>query len=353
MHDHNKDEQKWHLAMKVLSNSLEPEEQAEWEALKNDTQFLQEFRLVEKYWNKIDTLPYQQIDTEKDWKTVWDRVRHQAYSKRRRMHTPWLKYAATIAVGMAVSFFAGWSINQDLFTNGGRDTRTTIEAPSASKTFITLPDSSTVWLNAKSKLSFDKDFAKANRDLRLEGEAFFDVRKSDVPFTVQTPVYQVTVLGTAFNINAYKDDVQSVTTLVRGALKITYTDKAGKKSEHLLHPNEKLVAANTGSGYVFSLKKEIDAELETAWKDGWLSVQGESLHDLAKRIERLYDVKIEFQDEGLQRYRYTGRLRQLSLEQVLKALSLTSPVEFTIDEKTVILRENKSAKSKYRSLQAP
>ena len=126
-----------------------------------------------------------------------------------------------------------------------------------------------------------------------------------------------------------------------------------------LKPNEKVIASradtsNASAGnYIFNHERGIDAENETSWKDGWLSVNGESLYELARKIERLHDVKINFENEELKAYRYTGRLRQLSLEQVLKALALTSPVEFTIDEKNVILRENQSTKSKYRSLQAP
>ena len=128
----------------------------------------------------------------------------------------------------------------------------------------------------------------------------------------------------------------------------------------MLMPNEKVTAFRTTRGgaafsgnYRYTVDRGIDAEMETAWKDGWLSVQGESLLELARKLERLYDIKINFEEKTLENYRYTGRLRQLSLEQVLKALSLTSPVAFTIDEKKVTLREDKSSTSKYRSLQNP
>lgn len=358
MQANNDDERKWYLATKVLTSGLDAVEQAEWETLKNDLTFQQEFALVEKYWSKLDTLPYQQIDPEKDWKIIRDRVQQQIPLKQPRVAAPWLRYAAIIVVCMAVSFFVGSRMRNGFFTGSGKQL-TTIEAPAGSKTYITLPDSSKVWLNAKSKISFDKDFGIDNRYLKLEGEAFFDVVKQKVPFRVETPLYTVAVLGTAFNIKAYSDDDHASTTLVRGLVNIEFNEANGGASVLQLKPNEKMFVSRVEKGkpaddsYAYTVERDIDAENETSWKDGWLSVRGESLRELARKIERLYDVKINFENEELKTYRYTGRLRQLSLEQVLKALALTSPVEFTIDEKTVTLRENQSTKSKYRSLQAP
>ena len=358
MQEQNDDERKWYLATKVLTSGLDATEQAEWETLKNDLTFQQEFALVEKYWSKLDTLPYQQIDPEKDWKLVRERVQQQIPVRQQRVAMPWLRYAATIVVCMAVSFFVGSRMRKGLFTSN-KQQLTTIEAPAGSKTYITLPDSSKVWLNAKSKISFDENFGEDNRFLKLEGEAFFDVVKDNVPFRVETPLYTVAVLGTAFNIKAYSDDDNVSTTLVRGRVNIEYITPLGATQVMQLKPNEKIVASRADTGnasarnYTFNHERGIDAENETSWKDGWLSVKGESLYELARKIERLHDIKINFESEELKTYRYTGRLRQLSLEQVLKALALTSPVEFTIHEKIVTLRENQSTKSKYRSLQTP
>ncbi len=356
MQVNNDDERKWYLATKVLTSGLDETEQTEWETLKNDLTFQQEFALVEKYWSKLDTLPYQQIDPQKDWKIVRDRVQQEIPLQRERVAMPWFRYAAIIVVCMAVSFFVGSRMRTGFFS-GGTQQLTTIEAPAGSKTYITLPDSSRVWLNAKSKISFDESFGIDNRFLKLEGEAFFDVVKKKVPFRVETPLYTVAVLGTAFNIKAYGDDDHVSTTLVRGLVNIEFNEENGEARVMQLQPNEKILVSRIIKGkenyYAYGIEKGIDADNETSWKDGWLSVKGESLHELARKIERLHDVKINFENEELKEYRYTGSLRQLSLEQVLKALALTSPVEFTIDEKNVILRENQSTKSKYRSLQAP
>lgn len=363
MQEHDEHERKWHLAAKVLSgSSLDGAEQLAWEALQADSQFQLEYAQVKKYWQQLEGLPYGQIDAGQDWQSVWNRIQHQVpvVTPPRRLVAPWLRYAAVIAVCVGVAFFTGWKLSGPASGTGAAHALTVIEAPPGSKTRITLPDSSTVWLNAKSRLSFDERFGADNRNLTLEGEAFFDVVKSTMPFRVRTALFDVAVLGTAFNVKAYADDDRVITTLVHGSVRIERKNDAGATEVIMLKPNEKVTAIRTTQGgpafsgnYRYTVDRQIDAEMETAWKDGWLSVQSESLLELARKLERLYDIKINFEEKTLENYRYTGRLRQLSLEQVLKALSLTSPVAFTIDEKKVTLREDKSSTSKYRSLQNP
>jgi transmembrane sensor len=336
-------ERKWHLATKALTGGLNPAENLEWEEYLEDPQFRREFEAVKNNWDTFGTLPYQQINAAEDWKTIRNRIG----IKRPRKFSALLRYAAVFIFAVGVTYYVS-----QLATNKLDSRLTTIEAPAGTRTVVTLPDSSKVWLNAHSKISYGANFDSDNRNVKLEGEAFFDVVSKKVPFSIHTPVYDITVLGTAFNVKVYPDDRESVTTLVRGSLRIERMTSSGQREHIILKPNEKVLLPNQREAD-FVVKKDIDAEGESAWKDGWLSVRGESLHELARKIERLYDVKIKFQDQVLESYRYTGRIRQLSLEQVLKALALTSPVEFTIEEKTVILRENKKAKEKYQSIQAP
>ena len=335
-------ERKWHLAMKVLTNGLDPAENLEWNVYLKDTEFQLAFEAAKKNWDKLGTLPYQQINVAEDWKVIRERISPRRSTK----FSVYLRYAAIFIFGLGIAYYVGQ------ITDRHDQRLTTIEAPAGTRTVIILPDSSKVWLNAHSRISFEADFGSDHRNVNLEGEAFFDVIHSKVPFSIHTTSYDITVLGTAFNVKAYRDDKEAVTTLVRGSLRVERTAPSGKHEQTLLRPNEKVTLSSENEA-AFVVKKDVDAESESAWKDGWLSVRGESLHELARKIERLYDVKIDFQDRELESYRYTGRIRQLSLEQVLKALALTSPLEFTIEEKVVVLRENKKTKQKYQSVQAP
>lgn len=361
---------KWHLATKFLTDTLAAEEKTAWEELlQNDPIFYEEFKKVEAHWKNAKNLPYDKINVSADWELVLEKVRKEKlshdFAPHRRTSWGWLKYAAVITVACLAGMYV-WLKEEPAKPSPSGSSFTRIEAPAGSKTFVTLPDGSTVWLNAGSRLSFDNAFNNGNRDLHLEGEAFFDVVKKDIPFTVHTQYYDIAVLGTAFNVSAYPDDKEFVTTLVRGSLKVVRNTSDGDKEEILLKPNEQVVlrreperinkpstAAAPAPKEEIVVETEVDVENETAWKDGWLAMQGESLEELSRKMERLYNIKIEFRDESLKHYRYTGRIRQLSLEQVLKALSLTSPVKFAIDEQTVVLSENKQTKSKYQSLQTP
>jgi transmembrane sensor len=335
-------ERKWQLAAKVLTSGLDPAENEEWNEFLTDSQFQLEFQAAKKNWDAFGTLPYSQIHVQNDWRIV----QKQITTKPSKQFSFLLRYAAIFVIAFGAAYYI-----VQLATGKRESQLTTIEAPAGTRTVVTLPDSSKVWLNAHSRISFNTEFGSEDRTVSLDGEAFFDVVKRKTPFLIHTPVFDIMVLGTAFNVKAYSDDSESVTTLVRGSLRVERTTSLGKREQIILKPNEKVLLSNQKEA-AFRVKKDIDAEGESAWKDGWLSVRGESLHELARKIERLYDVKIKFQERGLESYRYTGRIRQLSLEQVLKALALTSPIEFTIEEKTVTLRENKRAKQKYQSIQS-
>ncbi|MBT1703795.1 FecR family protein [Chryseosolibacter indicus] len=348
MEELDPEERKWYLATRLLTNSLTPVERLEWEEIIKDEPFRKEFELISKYWSRSEDLPYLQIDKDQDWKVVLERMRKQTTDTRRVTFIELLRYAAVIAVVLIASVLI-WKVATDTDVT---NVATIVEAPNGARTLITLPDSSKVWLNAGSKISYNQEFGAENRNITLEGEAFFDVKKRTVPFKVHTALFDITVLGTAFNVNAYdKEDVFS-TTLLRGSLKVNRVGASGKGEEVVLKPNERIILRATTTqrmAEAMVLEKNVDAAADADWKDGWLTVRGESLNELSKKIERIYNVKINFKDESLKTYRYNGRIQQLSLEQVLSALALTSPVKFTIHEKNVILSENELTKSKYQS----
>lgn len=351
MEDNKDDDRSWYLASKRLTEGLSDAEQLEWEVVLRNEKFKNDFALLEKHWHALESSVYAQINVGEDWETVRAKIRALPQTQKRFAFSAWLRYAAAAAL-FVTSAYVAWNFRKPSTTAFV----TKIEAPAGARTYVTLPDSSHVWLNAGSLISFDQHFGTDNRSLTLEGEAFFDVEKSKVPFKVHTVAYEIAVLGTAFNVKAYRNDDVVSTTLIRGSLKVNRVTASGVAEEILLHPNEKVTLQglpSERSGHPLMLQKNIDAVAEADWKDGWLTVRGESLNELSKKIERLYNVTIHFENDSLKAYKYTGRIQQFSLEQVLKALALTSPIDFVIDEKSVTLRENKNTKSKYKTLPTP
>jgi transmembrane sensor len=219
----------------------------------------------------------------------------------------------------------------------------TIAVQNGSRSRSMLPDGTTVWLNAGSKLFYDDNFSGATREVRLEGEAFFDVVKQPHrPFIVHTSGIDIKVTGTAFNVKSYPEDKTVETTLYHGSVKVFRHEESEKKAIQL-KPNEKLIlskqAANKTSGlsegvrptsikeippsfviaHIDSTKKESE-RFETAWLYSRLEFRGDSFEELARKLERWYNVTIVFTDENVKQLSFDGSFEKENVEQALAAL---------------------------------
>jgi len=254
-------------------------------------------------------------------------------------------------------------------------------APKGSKSFITLYDGTQIWLNADTRLRYPLDYGNKQRDVYLEGEAYFKVAKNKkVPFIVHTSGVNITALGTAFNVKSYNEESRIETTLEEGSVKIEANQSTDKAVQPiLLKPGQSaIIQKTTGQVALNEKQKETDkadqsqpksrkaerdfvpvlinvtkvsdTRLYTSWKDSKWVFRNEELGDLATKLERRYDVKITFADEDLKKYAFTGTLKDESLEQVLKVLSLTAPIRFEINHKDVVLFEDTQLKNKFQNL---
>jgi transmembrane sensor len=318
---------------------------------------------------------------EKVWQTIQGRTVDTAPLKvisisrilirKHRTIAAILLVAILIAGAGLVGFrIRSWMISAD------ENVFTTIYSPSGQRTEVTLPDKSKVWLNSKSTIRYSSLFNVKNRDIYLDGEAFFDVAKKSLPFEVKTIAMNIRVLGTAFNVKCYEDENIVEATLVRGSMKIAKINKeTGVSEEIILKPNQKVQFMRDNSEMAeiekltseettvseaeaiplqqvrqISFIKSYDTKKSTAWKDGLLIVDGESLGDLSKKLERRYDVKFVFTDEELKKFKYSGTLREYSLEQVLKALKMTSPISYRVDKQVVYIDKNEKTNIDFMNL---
>ncbi|SDE87492.1 FecR family protein [Mucilaginibacter pineti] len=161
----------------------------------------------------------------------------------------------------------------------------TIETPRAGKYKVQLPDGTNVWLNAASSLHYPIAFNGKTRDVMLTGEAYFEVAKDKhKPFTVTSSGQTVTVLGTHFNINAYKDESNINTTLLEGSVRVNANDK-----QALLKPGEQSIL----SGETIKVSKA-NTHLATAWKDGQMAFVHTDLKSVLRQISRWYNVDVEY-----------------------------------------------------------
>lgn len=230
--------------------------------------------------------------------------------------------AAAIAIVFAVAGY--WTAGR-----GDEEVFYRIVAENGQKSSISLPDGSTIMLNSGSSITYSSKFNKGNRDIELEGEAFFDVAKNpDLPFVVHANEMDVTALGTKFNVRAYENDNKIVATLVQGRIRT----EADGKSE-VLTPNN--MARYDRVSRKLTSEKVIDTEAATAWTENRIVFDDEPLEEIGKRLERLYDVEVVFADETCRKERFNGRVRNNSLENILSMIGSTAPIQYSFDGDTV------------------
>jgi transmembrane sensor len=221
-----------------------------------------------------------------------------------------------------------------------------ILARAGTRTKLLLPDGTQVWLNSNSRLKYTGDFNSKNREVALEGEAYFEVVKDiRLPFIVQTAGIDIKVLGTSFVVKSYPQDETIETTLLKGAIEVSRKDVPGSPRV-ILKPNEKLVFSkhfaalnHTGASPVTSgahsspvpdmavgsIRQDIpdSDKVETAWLYNRLVFDGDNFKELTDKMERWYNVRITIRDTILNSYHFGGIFENETLDQAFKELQLT------------------------------
>lgn len=198
----------------------------------------------------------------------------------------------------------------------------TIYAPLGARVSFNLPDGTFGMLNSGSRITYVMPF-KNNRSIDIEGEAWFEVNHDvEHPFKISAGNSTVKVLGTTFNLSAYKSENYIEVVLQKG--KVEFRDNKENKIT-ILSPSERLVFKN---GQIS--KSVIDPAKYCAWTEGKLIFRGDPMAEVARRIERWYNVKVELADPELEKYSFRATFEDDKLEDVLRYLSMTSPIKYKI-----------------------
>ena len=206
------------------------------------------------------------------------------------------------------------------------DQNLSVSAPLGQMTDLELPDGTLVKLNSGTTVLYNGDFSSGNREVFIEGEAFFDVQTDkEHPFIVKSKLLDVKVYGTSFNICCYPEDKDFSATLVKGSISIL--DKEGNEISKL-QPGDKAAYTEPESNITVS---QINTLLYTSWKEGLVTFRNEKMKDIARQIERWYNVEIVIQKEGLDEERYFGTiLKNKPIDQILEVFKLTISLEYEI-----------------------
>jgi len=348
-----------------LSGEATPEETKELEDLLNAHP---EERLRLEVVKGLWASPAEETDVTRSYNRHLQRLSERqarpeapvAFAPRRPRRILWLAAAASVALALA----AGWWYERQ--SRPATPTPNAISTKRGSKSRVVLPDGTEVWLNGDSRLTYDAGTFGDNRNVRLDGEAYFDVASDPRhPFVIHTRAMDVRVLGTAFDVRSYADELTTQTSLFRGSVEVIVRDK-----HIVLKPNERITVANdrravTGDAARDAQQAARDAQLAAgdapaagvqltvdkvrfdrddsvalaaAWTKNKLAFDHETLEDIAKDIARWYDVTVTIKDNRLRQTNFTATFDDESLEAVLHALSLAGGnFHYTIRKREVLI----------------
>lgn len=357
----------WQLIARALNeeaSSTELQELAVY--LGENPSLLQQYELLTRVWHEHDN---SQEDEEHARESIY-RIISKAEKQddalevfertiRRRKRRNYFAVAASVVLLLVAG---GFFFNKSRTASAsGVSDQEAIIAKHGSRTRSLLSDGTVVWLNAGSRLTYDNDFSGATREVKLEGEAFFDVVKNpEKPFIVHAGGIDIKVLGTSFNVKSYPEDKSVETTLYHGLVKV-FRQQESEQNAISLIPNQKLIIAKDAAteevnlsenlnerkamdvlpsrftiALIDSTKKESE-RFETAWLYSRLEFRGDNFDELALKLERWYNVSIRFTDEKVKTLNFNGSFEKETVEQALMYLRETIPFDYKVNNQEIII----------------
>lgn len=282
-------------------------------------------KLLEDDWNSISD---SDITSDNNISSVLDSIHHRislnefgrARSLTQRLTNIYYRIAAVILIPLLAG--SGFLLLKDRAVTSEKAPKTSIYAPAGSRVSFTLPDGTEGMLNSGSTLTYEMPFIN-ERSVALTGEAWFEVSHDEKhPFMVDAGDLDLTVLGTSFNVSAYPEEGYVEVVLESGKVLV---DSDHYTEGMVMSPSEKLVYEN---GRV--TRSTTDPSKYSSWTDGKLVFRSDSMSEVARRIERWYNVRVEIMDDDLEKYSFRATFEDDPLEEVLKFLSMTSPIRYEI-----------------------
>ena len=241
-----------------------------------------------------------------------------------------LKYAAIAVIVLLVGIAGYWTFDH---FNGSKEELVVAQATTGVKNIV-LPDGTKVWLNKHASIKYPKQFNGDERNVELNGEAYFEVTKNPhQPFIVSSRLLDVKVLGTTFDFNTQKGDNLAEVSLIEGKVQATGNNNEGSI---IITPGQKVVL-NAKSHQIEA--QRVNADLEAVWHNGMIPLRNVNVKDIAAILSRFYDVDFSFDAHVDMNMTYSGAIKQSnSIDSVLSALTYTVPLKYSISGRHVYLK---------------
>lgn len=324
------------LIARSLSDEATPQEiQQLKEWLESDEENLRYFNQLNTIWQAANPVfNPDEIDTEKAYRNVTGKLK-PAGIKPRKFIGWFSRVAAVLFIPLLVA-----TVYQLLKPLPQAEVvYQEIHAPYGTFAQTVLPDGSKVSLNAGSTLKFPTQFAKAQRDVYLDGEGYFEVAASKThPFRVHTRQFTVEATGTKFNVEDYSTDTVAAVTMIEG---VVNANLPGRETLPL-KPGSRIVLAKT-SGRLQQI--DTDPYKWYAWKDGRLIFRNDPLEYVFKRLNQTFNVNIIIKDRELAAQKYRATFTNESLEEIMRMLLISAPIRFEETERSATNGEYQSKRT--------
>ena len=222
---------------------------------------------------------------------------------------------------------------------------TSVFTENGQRSKVVLPDSSIVWLNSGTTLSYPDNFSNQNRKIILNGQAFFEVtHKRDYPFSVQANGLIVKVLGTKFDVDAYSDEDEIAVVLESGKVELTH--KEFDSFSYYMKPGEK-ATIKLSDNRTMNVR-QVDPKIYSSWKDGKLIFRNSPMRDVVEKLKKWYNINIEISNPEVYNSIFSGTIKNESYEEIFRLIGIACHVDCKIqhnydkEAKPIIIISSKS-----------
>lgn len=265
---------------------------------------------------------------------VWKNIKISITQKNKNIKTlrQFRHYIIASFIAVTITITCSLSYLYSFIQNTKQNELTTFIVPSGQKAQLVLPDSTSLWLNSNSRLSYFSDYNYKYRKVSLTGEAFFEVKKNNkIPFIVELGEIDIQVHGTTFNVHAYTDKNVIQIALLEGSISIY---SSNHKLISLLNPGEAIHIKRDDMTYV---QKLCDSQFEGIWRLNQLKLENNTATDVWKKIGCWYGVNISVQNTK-PKLTYWITVKMESLKELLEIINKVTPIDYNINGKEVTIR---------------
>jgi transmembrane sensor len=288
-----------------------------------------------EYLSKIRSI--QSMPSEADKDEIFEKIHAEIRNGRNNGRILWLKYWNVAAILIIFSLCTALFLHK---TDHLYPLNVQIKCPLGTKSKVILSDGTTVFLNSGSVLEYPSVFSKKLREVKLVGEAFFEVtHDKSREFRVNTGKITIKVYGTKFNVKNYETDKAIETTLVEGSVGITKRENSLGRQEVILKPNEQAIFEKQTERIQ---RHAIDAESVSVWKDGKFFFENSTFETIALELQREFNIPIKITSQSLRKEVFTGMFdRNITIYKMLESMKQNRDFSYKEVNDTIIITKNK------------